>query len=115
MKRDHHFFDEWARRNQMIPQYVVETDEGRVLIADSDDVIVDGEKMYYRTGYAIDRGGLEIGNYHDYDHLEMSSLTPRSAQQARMDEAVFHARHILSQTVEAGLYDNDGRFSNKPN
>lgn len=88
----------------MVPQGYVETREGRVLLADSEvPILVDGLACY-RTGYAVQRERLWWGNYHDYPASETGGS--RSERDARLNEAVSHARMNLAITVKGGLYDD---------
>ena len=101
--RDHNYFEGYARHNKMIPQGYVDTPQGRILLADSEGLIREDGKLFYRTGYGVERGGMDFGNFHDYD--------PGTDQQTRLNEAVEHARNILAQLDAAGYFD-DARRNN---
>ena len=113
--RDHNFFDGFARRYKMRPYGYSDTKYGRILLADSGEPIHHEGRIFYRTGYAIERGGLEIGNYHDYE-LNVTGGS-HSDQDFRIHEALKHAKLTLAQTLKSGFYD-DGRkqdFAPRPN
>ena len=96
----------------MIPQGYVDTPEGRILLADSMDLIHEGGKMFYRTGYAIERQGVDLGTHNDYEWHE--SGASNSARDARLSEAVTHARLTLAQLQESGFYDDARKHSFSP-
>jgi len=101
--RDHQWFDTFARKNKMRPQKAVETKHGKVLLADSEEPILEDGRLFYRTGYAVQRHGLDIGNHHDYAINETGGS--RTDQQYRLDEALIHAQETLAQLEAAGYYD----------
>lgn len=104
--RDHNYFDRFARDHKMRPQGYVDTDDGRILLADSEELIVEKGRLFYRTGYAIHRDGLDLGNYNDYGLDETGGS--HSDRQYRLNEATMTARQVLRQLVQSGFYD-DGR------
>jgi len=103
--RDHNFFEGYARKHKMFPQRPVETKLGRVLLADSEEAILAHGRLFYRTGYAIERGGLDIGNFHEYDLNETGGS--HSAKQQRLEEALMHATVTMAQLDDAGYFDDD--------
>lgn len=126
-KRDHNFFEQWARRNGMKPIERI-TDikidgqqVGDVLLADSEDLLLLSNfppnsvehKMFcfYRTGFAIDRPGDKtwIASYNDYPIDSFSEYAGAGRQQARLDEALEHALRALKSTYEVGLYRGNDR------
>lgn len=104
--RDHNFFEGFARRHRMVPYGFVNTKYGRILLADSGEPIHHEGRIFYRTGYAIERAGVQIGNYNDYE-LNVTGGS-HSEQDFRILEAVTHAKSTLAQTLKSGFYD-DGR------
>ena len=104
--KDHNYFDRYARDHKMIPQGYVDTPEGRILLADSEDPIVEHGRLFYRTGYCIERAGLDIANYNDYDINQTGGS--HSERKFRLDDATMDAREILAKLIESGFYD-DGR------
>jgi hypothetical protein len=70
----------------------------------------------YRTGWAINRDGLELGNYRDYDMGEFFLYSIAGGVQKRVNERLEHAREIQRELKGSGFYDGDGkhRFSNRP-
>lgn len=109
------FFEEWAKRNMMKPVCIVRDDDGDILLADSHEPI--RTLGVYRTGYAIHRAGLEMGNYNDYQISDFAFMTREKGIEQRVNEALAHARQTQSQLKEAGYYDGErkGRFSLRPN
>lgn len=99
--RDHNFFDGYARSKKMLPVKAVETRHGTILLADSDDIIVEGGRMFYRTGWAILRGGAEFANHADYEINEGLS------KEQRLKEAELNAEWYLSKFDENGFFDDD--------
>lgn len=106
MSKDHHYFEGFARKHKMIPQGYVDTPQGRILLADSGEAIIERGRVFYRTGWGIQRNGVDFGNYHDYEIGE--SGASRSEQKFRLNEATFNARQTLAQLTNSGFYD-DGR------
>lgn len=103
MKRDYKFFEKWARQQKMKPVCRVAEKNADVLIADSGDVITEGGRMFYRTAFAIERDKAWLASTAEYEWNELEG-SKRNKQQARVNEALEHARKYISQTVEAGLY-----------
>ena len=95
----------------------VDTNEGRILLADSGDMINEDGKLFYRTGYAIERSGLEFGNYADYEIGEDGFGSSHSDRDFRLSQAVFHARTTLNQLDDSGFFDDARKadFSPRPN
>lgn len=113
-ERDHHFFEEWAKRNCMKPVCIVRDPDGDILLADSVEPI--RTLGVYRTGWAINRDGLELGNYRDYAIGEFALYTPAGGVQKRVNERLEYAREIQRELKGSGFYDGDGkkRFSHRP-
>ena len=112
--RDHNFFDGFARKNKMVPVGYIDTKYGRVLLADSCSCINENGKLIYRTGYAIQRAGLDFGNFNDYEINETGSS--HSERFWRLNEALNHATESMRWLDQSGYFD-DGRkqdFSPKP-
>lgn len=105
------FFEEWAKRHMMKPVCKVVDPDGEILLADSHEPIV--TLGVYRTGYAIHRSGLEIGNYHEYPIADFAFMTRQRGIEQRIDEALAHARQTQKQLKDAGFYDAErtGRFN----
>ena len=110
MKRDHRFFENWARENNMRPVVRIKEKGGDILIADSGEPFygVNGEGLlgrWYRTAFAIDRGDKTwIASTHDYDAVEYDAVSRRAGQEKRINECLAYARETLKQTSKAGLY-----------
>lgn len=106
-KRDYHFFEKFCRANGMLPVCRVEGEkDGDILIADSGKP-VDGN---YKTAFAIDRGDKSwLASIEETPFLdpEMTSRTPRGAQEYRVNECLRYARRAIEQTAQAGLYGGD--------
>ena len=100
----------------MRPTGSVETRLGRILLADSGEMIVENKRMFYRTGYGIlrDGEGLDLGNYADYELGEDGAT--QAEQKYRLDEATMAARELMAQLEAAGYYDADRKhdFSTRP-
>ena len=110
------FFEEWAKRHMMKPVCIVRDRDGDILLADSGEPVrkSNGDGVdFYRTGYALHRAGLEIGNFNDYPTSDFLFDTKRGGQQKRIDEALAHARQTQQQLTDAGYYDAErkGRFN----
>lgn len=108
-ERDHRFFEEWARRMNMKPVMKVIDPEADILLADSGEPFFganqDGELgQWYRTGYAIDRDGAQLGNFNEYPAEEYADISAAAGQQARIKECLAYAREALKLTINAGLY-----------
>lgn len=113
--KDHHFFENWARKMNMRPVMKVEEKDGDILVADSGEpffgVNADGTLgRWYRTGYAIQRGVAWIGNFAEYPAEEFGDVDKRKGQETRVNECLVAAREILKQTKDVGLYN--GREAN---
>ncbi len=102
----------------MRPFCIIRDPDGDILLADSGEPMreLDGDGTeFYRTGYALHRSGLEIGNYNDYPTSDFLFDTKRGGQQKRIDEALAHARETQKQLKDAGYYDAErkGSFNNR--
>jgi len=112
--RNHRFFDNWARKLGMKPVCRVVAEGGDILVADSGAKLFESERLFYRTGFAIERPGdkkpLWLASTEETDALdpEMCSRSERGAQEYRVNEALAYARKQLAKTVNVGLYDDDG-------
>lgn len=82
----------------MFPQYAVSTEYGKILLADSEEAISEDGMLFYRTGYALDRGGLQIGNFNDY--LIGESGGSHTDRQYRLQEALTHALKTVAIYAE---------------
>ena len=107
------FFENWARRNNMVPVGRYTFDEGDILVADSGESFTGktSEGVYlnfFRTGFCIHRDKNWLASTHDYLASEMGPRTKAGARAYRIKEALEYAQKYLRQTFEAGLYD-DGR------
>lgn len=114
-KRDTHFFEKWAAKHCMKPVVIVRDPDGDILIADSVEPIrVLG---VYRTGYAINRDGLEIGNYADYPMRDFIIYSRDGGVQKRVNEALADARRTQALLKQSGFYDAEKKrsFSQRPN
>lgn len=109
------FFEEWAKRHLMKAVRIERDPDGDILLADSIEPIriLGG---VYRSGYAIHRSGLEIGNYHDYPMTDFLLYSEAGGVKKRTDEALEHARETQEKLKEAGYYDAErkGRFNIRP-
>ena len=128
MKRDHRFFEQWARRNGMSPVVRVTDVEvdgeivGDILVADSELMISSTEfpneehdlNMFFRTGFAIDRPGDStwIAAFCDYPPDAFSEYAGEARKDARVRECVSEATKLMSQTHKVGLYDGNSRSIN---
>src|SRR3990167_6442948 len=109
IKRDTHWFEKWAAKNCMKPIVIVREPDGDILLADSIEPIrVLG---VYRTGYAINRDGLEIGNYADYAMSDFVLYSRDGGVQKRVNEALASARHTQTLLKESGFYDGEKKHS----
>lgn len=114
-ERNPAFFERWAAKNCMKPICIVRDPDGDILIADSIEPIrVLGG--VYRTGFAINRDGLEFGSTHDYPSTEFILYSKAGGVQKRVNEALAHARATQEELKSSGFYDGDGkhRFSKRP-
>lgn len=114
-RRDTTWFERWAARVCMKPICKVDDPDGEILIADSVEPI--RTLGVYRTGWAINRDGMEIGNYRDYPISDFALYSVAGGVQKRVNERLEHARDIQRVLRESGYYDADGkhRFSQRPN
>jgi len=114
--RDHKYFDRFARHHKMRPVKRVETKHGSILLADSEEIIVENKRMFYRTGYAIfrDGEGLDLGNFGEYELGEPGGS--QNDQKYRLDDAQMAATEVMAQLNQAGYYDADRKhdFSPRP-
>ena len=127
------FFEEWAKRNYMKAVRIERDPDGDILLADSCEAISTREQdswaarfanvftkpaetRVYRTGYAIHRSGLEMGNYHDYPAGDFVLMSREDGIKQRTDEALAHARDTQTKLKDSGYYDAErkGRFSLRP-
>lgn len=115
IKRDTQWFERWAAKNCMKPICKVDDPLGEILLADSVEPI--RALGVYRTGFAIHRDGLEIGNYNDYPMSEFFLYSTDGGVQKRVNEALAFARKTQEQLKQAGFYDADKKrsFSQRPN
>lgn len=110
-KRTTHWFEDWCQKMSMRPVCRVADPDGDILLADSHEPI---RKLgIYRTGFAVNREGLEVGNYNDYPMLDFATDTRREGLQKRINEALAFARQTQQLLKESGYYDGEGkrRFS----
>lgn len=108
--RDHTFFEQYARKKKMLPQQAVTIPEGRILLADSEEMIVEKGRMFYRTAWAYQRDQqVEFANYAEYELNDLKS------KEQRLEEAMFSAGEWVGMMVNAGYFDGDPRhdFSSK--
>ena len=127
--RDYKFFEQWARRNGMLPiQRITDVKVngqpvGDILVADSGETLnalryppMQGQEhrmfSFYRTGFAVDRPGDKtwFATYQDYasdSFAEYSS--PEAKQKKRIEEAIQYATKALAQTYGVGLYERSYR------
>lgn len=122
--KDYRFFEQWARRNGMLPiQRIADvTINGKpvadILLVDSGDLInavsyppVEGQEhrmfAFYRTGFAIDRGDKTwFATFNDYSSDAFSEYASKEGKQGqRLKEAVEYATRALMQSQEVGLYE----------
>lgn len=93
----------------MVPVCKVQDDLGEILVADSGEPFYGTNEegilgRWYRTGYAINRDGLDIGNFCDYPAEEFGDLSRRDGQERRVNECLIAARETLKQFEEVGRY-----------
>lgn len=103
--RDHHYFEAYARHNRMFPQGFVDTDKGRILLADSETPLVEDGRIFYRTAFCIYTEGADIASSHEYEWGETGAS--HTERQARLKEAVDHAYEHLTNLYNAGFYDDE--------
>ena len=124
-KRDYRFFENWARRNGMLPVTRVTDVEvdgeivGDVLIADSDGLLAHHEfpnqehdlPYFWRTGYAIDRGteGTWIASFCDYPPSAFIEYGGDSRQGARLQDCMKNAHEMMKETHKVGLFNGNDR------
>ncbi len=100
-KRDEQWFDSWVRKLKMYPQFAVEVPEGKLLLADSEELIVEDERMFYRTGWGLFRHDkMEMANFAEYE------LNDPRTKQERTDDACFQAGHQIKILSDAGYFDD---------
>lgn len=111
-KRSTKWFEGWCKKMSMSPVCKVADRDGEILLADSMEPI--RTLGVYRTGFAINRDGLEIGNYHDYPMLDFALYTRAGGLEKRINEALAFARQTQARLKESGYYNGEGkrRFSN---
>lgn len=98
------WFDRWARRAKMKPVCKVFDDDGYVLIADSGGPIEEDGKVFYRTGYAIERNGVQVGAFNNYDPIQFFRDGPRAGQEYRINDALKHARKLKKQLKQVDYW-----------
>lgn len=108
-KRDTRWFENWAARVCMKPVCKVDDPDGEILLADSIEPI--RSLGVYRTGFAIHRDGMEIGNYHDYPMGQYVMYSKSAGVQERVNEALAHARATQDELRRSGFYDGDKKRS----
>ena len=112
-RRDHNYFDDWARREGMKPYDRFRDDpNGDILIADSFCLISyppskRGYKKFYRTGYCIYRDTAWIASCDEYAPDEFSSESLAGKQKKRTDETLKYARDYLAEFVKRNLFNPD--------
>lgn len=132
-KRDHRFFEEWAKRNGMRAELRIKdyTVGGRpvadILLADSGELL--SRKAYpneehdlprfYRTGYAIIRpgemnGGAWLAGFCDYPEDAFREYQGEGRKQQRLADALKAAGLMLQQTSDVGLYRGNDRIIRAP-
>ena len=113
--RDHHYFDGYIRHRKTFPQGYVDTPEGRVWLADSEEPIYENGRIFYRTIYGVGRDNkAEFAADAEYElHETGGSHTERDA---RLSEAVVEARKRIKILMDSGYFDDDrkGHFSPRP-
>ncbi len=115
MQRDHKFFDQWARNNNMRPVMKVADREGDILLADSGEPFEarddDGNlRRVYRTAFAIQRGKVWTASTNDYPEMDYFGISRRDSQQKRIDDCLIHARAQMADCLSVGLYDGQRRI-----
>ena len=110
-ERPPEWFDAWCRKMKMKPLCRTQVRYGELLIADSGESIVEDHKLFYRTSYAILRGGLQFAYWEDYDPSEYLLYTLHGFQQFRVDEATTHGTEKLRELMEAEFYDANAKGS----
>ncbi len=116
-RKDHNYFESWARRMGMKPYYRDRSGKhGDILYADSFDLIndppsVQGYEKFYRTGFCIYRDKAWIASCEEYAPDSFPRLTAAGKQEARVAEAVKYARKYLEQFVKIKLFSPDDTTS----
>jgi hypothetical protein len=128
-RKSYQFFEQWARRNGMLPiQRVTDVkingqSVGDILIADSGETInalryppMEGQEhrmfAFFRTGFAVDRPGDKtwFATYQDYPSDAFAEYaSPEARQTKRVEEALQYATRALAQTYGVGLYEPSHR------
>ena len=98
------WFDRWCRRVSMKPVCRVREKDGDVLIADSGKAIEIDGKLYVRTGYALERDGVQLGATQLYDPIEFFKEGPQAGQQRRINEALDAARKLKARLREVNYW-----------
>ena len=103
--RAHPYFDKYVRDHKMRPVKRIEHKHGSILLADSGEMIVEDQRMFFRTAYAIlrDGEGLDFAQSAEYELNEPGGS--QGEQKYRLAAAKLTAKWWLSQLIESGYYD----------
>ncbi len=97
---------------QTRPQGFVDTPQGRVLLADSEEALFEGGRMFYRTVYGIQRGSMDFASHADYEFGETGGSV--GELKLRLEEATVAARLRLKILTKSGYYDNARQHAFSP-
>lgn len=121
LKRDFRFFEQWARKHNMLPVMRVKEKHGDILIADSGHAFLGSNDAgelgrWYRTAFAIDRGDTTwIASFNDYNAVEFDLVSKNEGQNTRVNECLATARDTLQKLAHTGLFDGRRQgFSKRP-
>jgi hypothetical protein len=114
--KQHAYFDKYARHNKMRPTGTAHGKHCRILLADSGEPIVEGRRVFYRTGFCLDREGkgLDLASYGEYEIGEAGGS--QQEQKFRLADATMSARKLMADLHASGYFDDDrkGDFSTRP-
>lgn len=104
--RDAQWFDKWCRRAKTKPVVRIHDAGGDILVGDSGEPIRDGKKVFYRTCYAVERDGVQVGAFEDYNDItRFFQMGPRLGQETRVNEAIAAARQFKADLRAVNYWD----------
>ena len=109
--KDHHYFENWARRMGMKPYLKVTDDKFGDLLSASSIYLIDRpprgteHAKFYRTGFCLYRDKAWIASSDVYGPEEFPLYTLRGKQELRINEALKYARKYFAQFEEHKLFN----------